>query len=370
MLPILLTGALTLACSNGSSPADPAVQPAPERERFAIHAAKVLLGDGRVIEDGWVTVDDGRIAQIGRGVRVPEGWPVVVHDGVLTAGIVAWSTRIGLASSANETARSFLPDLRIADAVDPNRSDFEWLRGQGVTSLVVCPGAANVAGGHSAVVKTAGVEPLSEEAHVTLSLAMSSASRGIEPTSYGGALRMLEEALAAEDGPLAEAAAGKRPVLIHARARHEVQRASDFAARNELRGALLGAPRAGELTEALTASGLGVVLGPHGTGEDRRALKSAGALVEAGIPIAFSAGTETPVRAGVALCVREGLEPAAAWRALTSEAAALAGVSERVGRLEAGLDADLVLWDGDPIDLTSSVQAVYVDGALVHGSTR
>jgi imidazolonepropionase-like amidohydrolase len=56
-----------------------------------------------------------------------------------------------------------------------------------------------------------------------------------------------------------------------------------------------------------------------------------------------------------------------AWKALSSDAARLAGVGRRVGRLERGMDADFVLWSGDPIDLRSKVQMVFIDGELVFG---
>jgi imidazolonepropionase-like amidohydrolase len=59
------------------------------------------------------------------------------------------------------------------------------------------------------------------------------------------------------------------------------------------------------------------------------------------------------------------MEPAAAWSALTHQAGAISGTS--AGTLAAGSDADLVLWSGHPLDLTSRVERVWVDGALVHG---
>ena len=55
---------------------------------------------------------------------------------------------------------------------------------------------------------------------------------------------------------------------------------------------------------------------------------------------------------------------------MTSDAARLAGVAKRVGSVRAGLDADLVLWSGDPVDPGSRVVAVYVDGKRVHGGDR
>jgi imidazolonepropionase-like amidohydrolase len=77
------------------------------------------------------------------------------------------------------------------------------------------------------------------------------------------------------------------------------------------------------------------------------------------------------LRLSAALCVQAGLDPALAWSALTSGAAAAAGVGQRTGRLERGLDADFVLWSGDPLDLGSRPVAVFVDGVRAyHGGKR
>jgi imidazolonepropionase-like amidohydrolase len=59
-----------------------------------------------------------------------------------------------------------------------------------------------------------------------------------------------------------------------------------------------------------------------------------------------------------------------AWNALTSEAARIAGVADRIGAIDRGMDADVVLWSGDPLDLGSRISAVYVDGARVDGDKR
>ena len=65
------------------------------------------------------------------------------------------------------------------------------------------------------------------------------------------------------------------------------------------------------------------------------------------------------------MAMKAGLSGEAAWAGLTSGAAAAAGVEERVGRLAEGLDADFVLWSGDPLDLSHRPVAVFVDGARV-----
>jgi imidazolonepropionase-like amidohydrolase len=68
--------------------------------------------------------------------------------------------------------------------------------------------------------------------------------------------------------------------------------------------------------------------------------------------------------------VRNGLPRDAAWRALTVGAAQILGVADRVGRIDKGADADIVLWSGDPLDLGSRVVAVYVDGVCAYGAEK
>src|SRR5690606_37823356 len=102
----------------------------------------------------------------------------------------------------------------------------------------------------------------------------------------------------------------------------------------------------------LKESGLGVVLGPFDVGAAARSLEGAAALADAGVAFAFSLGPSgtdpAAARFAAALAVAHGLDPVAAWKALSSDAARLAGVGDRVGRLERVMDADLVLWSGDP----------------------
>jgi len=163
-------------------------------------------------------------------------------------------------------------------------------------------------------------------------------------------------------------------VLLEAWDRNEVARAVAFASKHELKGAVRGAPLAGDLAAYIKGSGLGVVLGPFDVGQATRTLEGAATLARAGVPLAFSLGSSgvdpTSARLGAVMAMNAGLEHDAAWRALTSDAARIAGVADRVGRLERGLDADLVLWSGDPLDLTSRIELVFIDGKRVYGGDR
>jgi imidazolonepropionase-like amidohydrolase len=384
------------------APAEPAAAPEPAplaADAWQIRAKTVYLGDGNRIEDGVVVVEGGKIRSVGRGVEVDPNAPLLEHDGVLTAGMVVGHSWFGVEGRNHDETRSLLPEARVANALLPDHSDFKKALAAGITSIVLAPTGQNVAGGQTCVVKTTG-RMLERDAHLALSFSKDALSQGMQrvffffgsaegetalddgledsggsangsraPTSYPGALAELDERIAAPEGAFAAARAGELQVLLEAWDRNEIARAASFAERHGLKGALRGAPLAGDLVERIKASGLGVVLGPFDPGQSQRSLQSAAVLAEAGVPIAFSlgaSGTGTEgARFAAAMAVGHGLDPIAAWKGLSSDAARLASVGDRVGRIERGLDADLVLWSGDPIDLTSRVVAVFVDGKRI-----
>lgn len=360
MLPSLIAALVPLALAPQAA--------LPQPTAFALRAAHVHLPDGSSIEDGIVLVDGGRIREVGRGVRIPSGMPLVEHPGSISAGLVACHSYDGLQGRGTDTTRAVLPELRVADSFHPNHKDFGRALAAGVTSVVLVPGPGNLVGGSCAVVRTHGGEVLLRESHLSLALDGSALVRNRVPTSYAGALELLDRLFAEPEGSVARAASGKLPVLLEVDERHEIARALDFASKHGLRGALSGGPLAGELAQRIQASGFAVVLPPLPLGADERALRTPAQLAEAGVPIAF--GMDAPgnapagLRLSAALSVQHGLDPQTALRALTSEAARIAGVDERVGRLESGRDADLVLWSGHPLELSSSVRAVYVGGVL------
>ena len=364
-----------------------------------VRAKEIVLADGERIEDGVLIVADGVVRRVGRGVEIDERYPVIEHDGVLTAGLIACQTHSGAAAGeTTDATRSFLPAARLVHAFDPDHPDFEKALRAGITSVVLAPTGDNVVGGITAVVKTAGGTVVKPEAHLALSLAGAALGRqarqpifpfgsadtaaqegGLEnterdgrgsrkPTSYAGALRELRQRFAESEGPFARARRGELLLLLEAWDRNEVARAAGFAREQGLAGAIYGAPLAGDpgLVELLAESRLGVVLGPYAPGQRRRSLEALGTLSEAGVPVAFAldapAHSPTALRLSAAMAIGAGADRSAVWRALTSDAAKIAGVDGRVGTLERGKDADFVLWSGDPLNLTSRVEAVYVDG--------
>ncbi|QDU65051.1 hypothetical protein [Engelhardtia mirabilis] len=336
---------------------------------FAIKATTVVVGDGNVLENGIVVIEGGRIRDVGVGLTLPEGTNLVEHDGVLTAGMVAPQSNLLPASERTDSTRPFLEGAELRFGFDPQTQACEQAAAAGITTAVLTPAASNVVGGLTAVVKTHGGKVVKGKAHLALSVNAAAANTDRYPTSYSGVIAELDARLGeGAEGVYAEARSGALPVLIAATTEADAQRAMALAKRHGLRGALLGARRVGEQqVESLRSSGLAVVFDSFGPGLGERSINAMLAVVEAGLPFAFELTDATRFRFDGAALVRAGADADTVWKAMTSGAAAIAGVGDRVGTLRRGLDADLLLWSGHPLDLTSVLEAVYVGGERVHG---
>jgi imidazolonepropionase-like amidohydrolase len=368
MLPFLMMCAGVLAHPTPTPLAD---GPGQTPQRFAIRAHRIHAGDGAAIENGVLLVEGGKITAVGKDVAVPPDAFVVEHPGDVTAGCIALHDESGGDGELVDSTRVELADSRVSRGLNSSHSDFGRLVAEGITSVVLGGSDEVLCGGQTAVVKTAGGVVVRDPAHLELSFAAAALNYGRFPTSYGGAVGELDARMKEGKGVFGMAHRGELPVLIAADAKHEVLRALDFVQRNGLKGALLGASLAGELAAQVKASGLSVVWKPFDASTTQRELDALVLLSRAEVPFGFAldAPSRHPasLRLAAAASVRAGVDREVALRALTSTAASIAGVSDRLGRLAPGLDADFVLWSGDPLDLTSSVDAVYIDGRLVHG---
>lgn len=337
-------------------------------------AKQLFLGDGRVLEDGELIVKDGVIAQIGKGLAIPAGAALVEHDGAITPGMVALHAYDGAAGDLADSTRELLPEGEARFAFRPEHGDFERALHAGITALILAPTPENLIGGQAVAVKTCGGEVVKADTHLAIGFSSEALNENRFPTSYVGAMKVLDGAFSDPKGPVGRAVSGNLPVLITVGDRAETLRGCAFASKYGLKGALYGSLWAEDVVPAIKDSGLSVICTPFDVGGDSRAVRSVVALAKAGIRFGF--GLDTPrrspesLRFGAALCVRGGLERIAARRALYADAAEIAGLAGRLGRISLGLDADLVFWSGDPIDLTSEIQAVYIDGERVFGGER
>lgn len=394
--------ALPLGVQPAPQDADPSAPPI-----FGIVAGKVYVGDGKVLSPGVVLMQGRHVAAVYPGDEVPEeATRIDMLDGVVMPGIInAYST---LADGARDDELTVNPAIRAIDGVElvePVRGAIEG----GVTTAFVTPGANRLVAGQGAIVKTAGsrVVEASYGLKVTLGEAPKNPPAVFEPpippssdnpilparlqfpSTRMGEFATLREWFARAKAPkeaewksaaefmdpLREAVAATRPVFVEAGKADDIVKAVLLAEEHGLKIVIVGGQEADRVADFLAARKIPVVL-DLGFDDDRvtaeyegrTSPRAAARLARAGVPLAMRGGNGMLMSA--AWAVRGGMEPADAIRALTLGAAELFGLDKRVGVLQAGRDADLLVLSGDPFHPATRVRRVYVDGEAVYEATE
>ncbi len=315
-----------------------------------------------------------------------------------------------------EHSSEVVPHTAVIDAVNLWSNDFERLCREGVTTVFVSPDSASVIGSRGAIVKTAGrvgQRIVRAEDAAKASMGGDPARRGRSnvmpfggrasihtrrPTTRMGVDWVFRKAfydarraqaglpVSGADAPPAEAMAALNgilrqeiPLRIQARMQHDIFSAIRVAGEFGLPFLLEEATEAYQCLEALKQANLSLVFGPvymdatgfrrtNGEARDPR-LTTPRQLHQAGIPFALTAqefrGEEGLARQAM-LAIRYGLPHAAAFAAVTQVPARLMGLEERIGDLRSGLDADLVLWRGEPFSAEGRAVLVMIDGQVVY----
>ncbi len=367
-------------------------------QRLAIRNARLLTVSGEVIESGTILVVDGKIRAIGTNVVIPSGVTTLDARGrTVMPGIVDANAHFGLRDTLNEQASEVTPQLDILGQLAPRSVDFQHALTFGVTSACLTPDSANVVGGQCSVVKTAGktFKHMLLRGSVGMKAALgydtangNGAFFGAQraslpsiflrrPNSRMAAVWELRKSLdeAAKSPMLTRVRNGSLPLRVSAHIENDIRAAVTIA--EEFKIPHLVIDDAGDaykcadlLAEHKAQVVLGAYVDPQTGGPDgaNPILNTAGILDARGVMIAFGSngGDPMPLLHWAALAVKNGLSPAAALRALTLNAATICGVADRVGSLEVGKDADLLLLSGDPLELTTKLDAVYVNGQVVY----
>jgi imidazolonepropionase-like amidohydrolase len=379
-----------------------------EGTSWTVWADKVYTASGDVLEGAAVRVQDGKITAIAPGARAPEG-ANALRAAALTPGMIDLSVRVLSDWTGVEHEREVNAGMRAADAVDLFDERWKSVARTGVTTALVNPPDYDVIGGLGLAVKTAGgpsgsALPLATDLVVRGAIGSQPSARNHpafgrpedlysrRPTTRMGVEwehRAAFYAAAASRGDSARAFPGSAelvrvldgelPFFVQAWTTQDIRTAVFLKEEIEREG--LGQPRlvidaaaeAWREPQLLVRSKVAVVLPPYAplgrTGEGAfMAIDSAAQLHELGVPLALSAhggtgGESLGHQAGWAM--RGGLPFDAALEAVTIAPARMLGLDDRVGSLEVGKAADLVLWSGEPFEASSAVIGVLVDGRLV-----
>ncbi len=380
-------------------------------ETIAITGGRVIVGDGSApIEGGTVVIRDGKIVAAGTTDAIPSGARQINATGKwVTPGVFAGFSRLGLAEvdAVNGTndksgGRSgFSAAIDVAPAIDPFRSPFAVNRSAGVTRAVVAPESADsIFAGQGAIADLG-----ADSNPVTKARAFQFAEFGEEGAASAGGSRagthlhfraMLREAqdyaagrgtfdddlLKAEDAKaLLSVLRGDTRLLIHVEGANDMLRLMELKREfPAIKMVFVGVSEGWRVASELAKAGIPVIASAlndlPATFEMLGATQSnIGRMKDAGVQVAIGMINDrdshqlryTTQYAGNIVSLQyvpgaTGLTWDEAFAAISSVPAEVMGVGDRLGSLKAGRAADVVVWDGDPLELSSAATMVIIDG--------
>ncbi|MGF1671979.1 MAG: amidohydrolase family protein [Balneolaceae bacterium] len=376
--------------------------------QIAVKGKTVHIVSGEAITNGVVLIKDGKIERVGEEgrVRIPGNYTIYEAE-VVTPGLIDAHTVVGLAGILNqdhdqdqlETSHAIQPELRAIDAYNAREELVTFLRDKGITTIHTGHGPGAVISGQTMIVKTSG-ESIDEALIDSVTALAITLGPGINrnfstPGSRSKAVAMLrQELIKAKDYAVKQSSDdnSKKPsrdlkmealaglldgsiyAMITAHKANDIMTALRLKEEFGFKLLLDGVAEAYLVIDQIRESGVPVIIHPtmiRTRSEAQNAsFETAAKLHEAGIPIVFQSGFESYVpKTRVALfeaaiAVANGLNHSAAIKALTLDAATILGIDDRVGSIERGKDADLVLFNGDPFEYTTKADHVIINGEV------
>lgn len=384
---------------------------------IAIVNARVVPVLGEPIEGGTVLIRDGVIAAVGAAseVSIPDGIATVDATGKwVLPGFVESHGHVGIHEEANgpagdDTNEMTTPNTAAVRAIDAVNIDDEGFRDAlsgGVTSIVVKPGSGNPIGGQTVAIKSWGGRTIDEQV-IKASVSVKSAlgenpkrvygGKNVTPSTRLGVAMIIREAFvdaqnyraardeAERDGKpfardltketLARVLDGELYWDQHTHRHDDIATALRLADEFGYKLVVNHGTEAHKIADVLAERDIPVIFGPMFTSRSKvelrdRAIANLATLAAAGVRVAIT--TDHPVVPinflvyQAALAVKDGLPRQTALEALTVNPAAFLGLDERIGALAPGRDGDVVVWSGDPLDVNSRAERVFIEGAEVY----
>ncbi len=408
----LLATIVTTACllATAAHAQDLGISAPPQRAPIVITGATVHTVAGPIIRNGYVVFENGVIREVGagraprtRGARVINATGKHVYPGLIGADTIMGLTEIGAVRATHDSSEAgdITPEVRAAVAVNPDSTIIPVTRANGILTCGVLPQGGAIPG-RAAVIRMDGWtwEDLAISADAGLVVNwpnMRPITAWWMQQTPEEQLKRAKERLAKIDEMFdaAEAYAdarsadsslptdvrfdamlpamhGDTPVFIRANELEQMQSAVSWAAHHNLKAVIVGGRDADKCTHLLLRHKIGVIItGTHRLPGRRDKAYDAPftlplRLETAGVMWCLASGDETaherslPYQAGLA--VAYGLPEDAAIRAVTLSAAELLGVGDRIGSLENGKAATLIITDGNPLDIISQIEMAFIDG--------
>lgn len=375
------------------------------------------MSDLGEIKNGYIITDGGKITHVG-DMPIPSAFSdaeiIDANGAIVTPGMVDAHSHIGMwedslnfeGSDGNEETDPITPHLRGIDAVNPMDKAFKEAAMAGVTTVITGPGSANPIGGQMLAMKTVGkcVDNMKIRAPLAIKIAFGENPKSVyndkaqTPTTRMAIAAQIRETLfkaaeymeqikkadkdEQEEMPdfdmkceaLLPLMQGKIPLHAHVHRADDIFTAIRIANEFNLKLVLVHATEGHLICDELKDKNISVLAGPILTDRSKPELKN---QTEANPAILTSAGIKTAIitdhpetpQKHLALCagmaVKHGMSKIDALRAITCTPAEICGIADRVGRIDIGCDADVIIWDGDPLNIVSEPKIVLCNGDKV-----
>jgi imidazolonepropionase-like amidohydrolase len=381
---------------------------------LAITNGKVITMAGQTFERGTVLIDGDKIVEVGDNVVVPSGTEKIDASGkIVMPGYVESHSHVGIWGDGvawegrdfNETSEPVTPHMRAIDGINPFDRAFEDVLAAGITTILTGPGSANLIGGEWVAIKPVGrvVEEMILRYPCGLKMALGENPRRVygdqrkSPVTRMGEAALIREALIkaeayARSVEKAEREGTELPTRdirmeavvrglrreertrIHAHAAQDITTAIRLSKEFGLDPAIEHVTEGWKIADFIAEAGVPCSVGPFHVGRPKiemspMTFKNPGILAAAGVTVAIhmdatSSTALLPIFAG--LCCREGMPEEEALKSITINSALVSGVADRVGSLEKGKDADVIVLSGHPFDLMTKVERVIINGKPAH----
>lgn len=371
------------------------------QETTAIRGATVHTAAGPPIPNATIVITNGKIAAVGAGAAIPQGARIIDAQGKhITPGMIDEHSHIGAkATDLNDRPMIIGPQHRILDALDLNDEQWKEAMRGGVTTVITGPGSGENVSGQALVIKTFGEDlqkriltekggmkfamgPKFPDRYPATAMGVAANLRQylIKTQEYTASWKKWEEGDKKGNPPardlgyeaMAEVLAGKQRVRAHVHSATDVMTLLRLKDEFGFDLTLHHSTEAYKVAPEIAKRGVNAVVMPLGPriGVSEDVLEGPAVLWKAGVRIAMH--TDAPVlqqkwlRLCAAIAMRYGLPEAEALKAVTLNTAQIARVADRVGSIETGKDADLVVFDGPWYEPRSRVELVFGDGVLLY----
>lgn len=388
----------------------------------AITGATVhTVGPEGTLENATIVIENGRIAEVGTGIRVPAGAEVIDASGkIITPGLFSAMGQIGLSevgavtgtNDAVQRGDDFSAGFDVADAYNRRSVVIPISRIDGITRALIAPRAgrpdeqgnsSRVLSGLASVVQLGDSGDYLTRHGVAVVVNLGETGSAVAAGSRAAAIQELRAALtdaldyrrnkaAYERGDwreysvstadlvaLVSVVEGDRSMIFAANRASDIEIVIKLASEFGLSAIIIGGAEAWLLAHELAAANVSVIIDgtanlPGNFDRINARLETGGILAAAGVRVAFGAGAQTHqarnITQSAGNAVANGMDWDAALEAITLAPAEMYGVDGEVGSIEPGKSADLIIWGADPLELTSYPEQVFIQGESIPLESR